>query len=123
MKLINLTSTPLTIKSSSGKKFVIPPSGEKIQLPDFVLEKSTTYPNFFRVEENSDKYLIEKKIARLFWELPPKKKQTIYIVDLYTLSLITLFTHRSDFMFVAESFELCVLQRKKQKKLNAYEYE
>jgi len=113
MKLINLTPQLVTIKSSSGKKFVIPPSGETIKMPDFALEKSTTYPNFFRVEENGDKYLIEKKIARLFWELPPKKKQTIYIVDSPTLALISLFINRTDFMFVTESGELCVLQRKK----------
>ena len=113
MKLINLTDKPVTIKSSSGKELVIPPSGEKISLPEFVIEKSTTYPNFFRAEEGVDKFLIEKKLARMFFKLPAKAKSTIYIVDVNTLALITLFSNRSDFMFVTEAGELCVLQRKK----------
>jgi hypothetical protein len=114
MKLVNLTERTVIIKSSSGKELVIPPSGKKIQLPEFTIEKTTTYPNFFRVEEGGDKYLIEKKLARLFFDLPPKKKQTVYIVDLPTLSLISIFTNRPDFMFATDSGELCVLQRKKQ---------
>jgi hypothetical protein len=115
MKLVNLTSTPLKIKSSSGKELIIPPSGQKIRMPEFVIEKSTTYPNFFRAEKDMDKFLIEKKLARLFFSnLPPQKRGTIYIVDANTLAFISLFMNRSDFMFVSESGELCILQRKKQ---------
>jgi hypothetical protein len=126
MKLINLTDRSVTIKTSSGKELIIPPSGKKIRLPEFVIEKTTTYPNFFRVEKDRDKFLIEKKLARLFFQLPPRQKLTIYIVDVNTLALISLFCNRPDFMFASEAGELCVLQRKKTSNLktnNSKSYE
>jgi hypothetical protein len=113
MKVVNLTNEGVTIITPSSNKITFPPSGLTISPPQWVFEKCTSYPYFYRIEdEGGDKFLLEKKIVRLSFTLPKREKGVLYIVDMNTLALITLFTDRADFFFV-EDGKLCRLQRKK----------